>query len=233
MSKLNAKYTGESFFKLAASEYSRAQEMEKERPDDEVGIASAWGVSAIMFWNALNLGYDKAALALFKCFTQGVGVKKNDEANSYVAKLMYGVALKLGDSKCDDVLTEDVPQIPQEMESQIAAVAKLVKDTRAGMPKGDFSPRQINEQIEIFDKAITLPGNKSLTDCFITPQDIQENLKNSDDSESPLSGSSSGSDHDGNAGDFHHNQHGVEHAVKLAGEAHHDTPLCPSKCVLL
>jgi len=67
----------------------------KDRTGESQEIAN--DTAAMNFWLAFCFGHLKAPYSLYACFGQGIGVKQ--DAN--IATLMFGIALKLGDERCE------------------------------------------------------------------------------------------------------------------------------------
>jgi hypothetical protein len=159
---------GEDFLRLGKHYYQYAANMEdgydiEERDITQERIDSSWQLAASDFWQAFVLGNTQAPLWLFKCFGQGVGVKPND----YITALMFGVALKLNDSECNQIPIEKRPKIPESMKHEIEKLAKFILETNETVPSQGVSMEVVSQQMTIFDQEIKLPGEQSMLQCFI------------------------------------------------------------------
>jgi hypothetical protein len=149
--------TAEEYYKSGEYYYKLGQE--KSQLGEGGKVLEACGKSASKdFWNALTLGHGRAAYPLYLCFDEGIGVNKND----YIAKLMFGVALKFNDTRC----IGDQVTIPKSMQSNINSLAKLVQNTHSKLPAEGVSMEIVFEQMDIFNKAIKLPSGKLIQSCF-------------------------------------------------------------------
>jgi hypothetical protein len=162
MSKKKDMFTAEEFYQAAKDHYKLAVEFEDTNAPQNK-IDACWGVTAQEFWWALVLGSEKAPLALFKCFWQGLGVKKDDD----IATLMYGVALKFTPQDCAKLPADSRPAVPDKaMKSRIDDLEKLVKKAYKAVPNKGITMEKVFDQMHKFDKAIKLPGGKSIEKCF-------------------------------------------------------------------
>lgn len=128
-----------------------------------------WGLAASQLWMALSLGHTGAPYSLSTCFEEGRGVDKNE----YIAKLMFGVALGLGDPKCEP--HKHKVQIPSTMNGAIKSLTQLIRATQATIPNDkEVDMGVVIEQMNKFDQAIHLPNSQSIYKLFISPE--QNNL---------------------------------------------------------
>jgi hypothetical protein len=168
------KYTAEEFYQSAKDHYKLAIESERNNVSQDK-IDACWGVTAQEFWWALTLGSAKAPLALFKCFWQGVGVKKNDD----IAGLMYGAALQFTPGDCAKIPDSSKPSIDKSMQLRINELVKLVRQTHARIPAEGVTMEKVFGQMDKFNHAIKLPSGKLIQSCF-TEKIIQANSKEKD-----------------------------------------------------
>lgn len=171
-SKNEVLVTAEEYQRSGEYYYGLAVDME-DRNELPEKINASWRVAAKGFWQALTLGSKKAPLSLFKCFGQGVGVKKNVD----IAALMYGTALQLTPEYCaDNIKTENKPIISKSMQPRIDTLVKLVKDTDAKIPAEGITMEKLLDQMDKFNNAIKLPSGKLIQSCF-TEKNTQDTSK--------------------------------------------------------
>jgi hypothetical protein len=157
MTKSEDLNTAEEYYR--SGEYSCRLGQEKSQLEESEKVVEACGKAASKdFWNALTLGHGRAAYPLYLCFDEGIGVNKND----YIAKLMFGVALKFNDARC----TGDQVTIPKSMQPNINSLAKLVQNAHSKLPAKGVSMEIVFEQMDIFNKAIKLTMGKTIQSCF-------------------------------------------------------------------
>ncbi|WP_341748907.1 hypothetical protein [Candidatus Tisiphia endosymbiont of Sialis lutaria] len=160
--------SGEYYYGLAINMEDRNKSPEK--------IDASWQSAAIDFWFALILGSEKAPLGLFKCFGQGLGVKKDDN----IAALMYGTALQFTPEDCaNNIKDENKPVIAKSMQPRIDKLANLVKQAHAQIPGNGVTMKKVLEQMDKFNHAIKLPSGKLIQSCF-TEKNTQANSKEKD-----------------------------------------------------
>ncbi|OZG31859.1 hypothetical protein [Rickettsia endosymbiont of Culicoides newsteadi] len=161
MAKAKDLNTAEEFYNFGEYYYKLADDMEG-RNESQEKIDASWSTASINFWQALTLGSTKAPLSLFKCFGQGLGVKKDDD----IAALMYGTALKFTPQDCAKLPTNSKPVIPKSMQPKIKELIKLVQNTHDKIPTKGISMDQVLDQMDKFNHAIKLPGGKLIQKCF-------------------------------------------------------------------
>ncbi|MCC8399973.1 MAG: hypothetical protein LN563_05370 [Rickettsia endosymbiont of Platyusa sonomae] len=161
-STLQDKFTSEFYYQAGKCYYELAANME-DNNELQSKIDTSWGMAAKSFWFALTLGSKKAPFSLFKCFGQGVGVKKDAD----IAALMYGTALKLTPQDCAKIPVSNKPVIDKSMQPRIDTLVKLVKQAHAQLRAGGVDAEVFNDQLTKFNHAIKLPSGKSIQNCFI------------------------------------------------------------------
>lgn len=139
----------EDFQKIGEHYYKLAVTME-ENNGQQSKINAAWEEAATNYYQAFSLGEKKAAISLFKCFGQGVGVPQDTE----VATLMYGVAKSLTPEKCDKIPSEHRPLINEATQKKVDILTKLVKDTQPKIPASGISMEEVENQMKKFDNAL-------------------------------------------------------------------------------
>jgi hypothetical protein len=178
----------EQWYDLALYEYGSAMGLEEAMGDQEK-IDGHWGLSAKYSWFSLVLGNPNAPYALYKCFGQGLGVKKDE----YIASLMFGVAKKLDDPKCQQGMKcRDMRD--SAMTKQINDLHKLILDTlRRKIPLivEDENAEILCQQMDIFRDAIKLPSTytKDIQELFVSSNQVDPSSQavHHDDVKVPLS----------------------------------------------
>jgi hypothetical protein len=144
--------TKNSIYEDAKSYYNQAQELEKSDDKDQEKIDAHWSIAALHLWKALVLGHLQAPYYLSVCFNQGVGVKRDE----YIAKLLFGVALELGDEKCESDSNKQI--VPRLMNGAVTALTQLIRDTNSITAEDkNIHVGELCAQIEIFNQFIKLP----------------------------------------------------------------------------
>ncbi|BFD45522.1 MAG: hypothetical protein DMENIID0002_01680 [Rickettsia endosymbiont of Sergentomyia squamirostris] len=160
-STLQDKFTSKFYQRWGEYYYGLAADME-DRDEPQSKIDASWKMAAMQFWEALVLGSEKAPIFLFKCFAQGVGVKKDAD----IATLMYGTALKLTPQDCAKIPVTSKPVIVKSMKPRIDALVKLVKQTHSQLPTEGVDVGVLNDQMVKFNHAVKLPSGKLIQSCF-------------------------------------------------------------------
>lgn len=135
----------EQWYDLALYEYGSAMGLEEAMGDQEK-IDGHWGLSAKYSWFSLVLGNPNAPYALYKCFGQGLGVKKDE----YIASLMFGVAKKLDDPECQQGIK--CKDIRDSMVVQINNLYDLFKRAQSEVSADGVEMSKIYCQMMLFDE---------------------------------------------------------------------------------
>lgn len=157
-------WKGQERIDLARKYSKRAIEMEDKEDQDQETIDALWGNSTKNFFYALVLGHQEAPRCLALAFEEGAGVKED----SYMAALMFGVALELKDPKC--ATTKNMPVAPAFMKPAISAIAKLIKETQAKIPASGIDADALLAQMDIFNEKIAQESGR-LISVLLIPKD--------------------------------------------------------------
>ena len=155
------KVTAEYYQRWGEEHYKLAIDME-DRDGPQWKIDACWNLAAKDFWEALVLGGKEAPFWLFKCFGQGLGVKKDVD----ITALFYGVASKFTPKELKNIKAENKPVIPKYLEPEIKNLIKLVEKTHKEIPAKGVDMAVVLEQMDKFNHAIKLPGSKLIQKCF-------------------------------------------------------------------
>jgi len=160
---------------LAQDRYDIAEDYYRKGKDSTGGsqeIAND-NTAAMNFWLALCFGHLKAPYALYACFGQGIGVKQDDN----IATLMFGIALKLGDERCEARKMDVV--IPSSISADINNITQLVLKSNAA----NLDVDHFDTQMELFGDAFHLPYDKKIVTCFIEKykEESSHNFDNNSD----------------------------------------------------
>ncbi len=213
----SSKHTAQEFYSLGESSYKQATVME-DRQESQIKINAAWGLAAGDFWMALVLGSKNAPYSLYACFGQGLGVHQDD----YIANLMFGVALKLNDPKCQKGIK--CKNLLNTMGPQIDSLYKLIIQTQFKIPDSGVDMSRVFTQMDIFDQAIKLPSGQTMTKCF-----INNNNEATHDSVS-VSNVYHGDDRSDGTNDYHKFP---QQQPLIGQDSHHNNEDCCYTCVIL
>lgn len=149
--------TAEQFYKMAEYNYRARGEMLKDGIATKGEIESCGSTASIYFYKALSLGNKEAPYSLYACFGQGIGVNQNNN----IAAMMFGVARKFGDKRCEG---RNVA-VPKSMQSNVNLLTDLIKEANKKIPTKGVSMETVDCQMEKFQVVKVSPG-KSLQSCF-------------------------------------------------------------------
>ena len=155
MSKDEGTQSANGFYTWGKREYQNGQELEDNGGTEEK-IKAAYGLGAKYILMAFVLGHLEAPYALSVFFNQGVGVKPSD----YVAKLLFGVALELGDDRCKGEKNQQ--EVPESMNKVVQELTKMVRETNSKIPSDkEVGPDVINGQMRNFSDSIIIPESNT------------------------------------------------------------------------
>ncbi len=212
------KHTAQEFYGLGEYHYELATTMEEEQQPQKK-IVACWKMAARDFWEALTLGSSQAPYSLYACFGQGLGVQQDD----YIANLMFGVALKLNDPKCQRGIK--CKNLLSTMTSQIDNLYKLIIQTQSEIPASGVDMSRVFTQMDIFDQAIKLPYGHTMMKCFTS----SNNEASTNDSVSVINVY-----HENDRSDGTNDYHKFPQQQPLIGQdSHHNNEDCCYTCVIL
>ncbi|WP_341761852.1 hypothetical protein [Candidatus Tisiphia endosymbiont of Thecophora atra] len=149
--------TAEQFYKMAEYNYRERGKALESGIGTKGEIEGLGGAASIYFYQALSLGSKEAPYSLYACFGQGIGVNQSND----IAAMMFGVARKLGDKRCEG---KNVV-VPKSVQSNVNLLTDLIKEANKKIPTKGVSMDKVFEQMEKFQAVKVSPG-KSLQSCF-------------------------------------------------------------------